>query len=238
MRMLITPPATARDITVNVSDGTDAIKGATVAIGEDYTDTTDDDGQVHFEDVPISETSITVSKTGYATYTGTISSGNINITLTPVRNISFTIDDGADPVEGASVVIGETSKTTGSAGGCSFSDMPDGSHTVTVSKTGYQSVTQSITSDSTHTSFTISLTAVYDVTVTVKDNSTSDAIEGATVVMGEYNGTTDDSGEVTFEDVPTSEYSMAVNAEGYTEDTSTVTVDSTHTSFTVSLELQ
>lgn len=235
MRMLIIPPATARDITVSVSDGTDAIKGATVAIGDDYSDTTDDDGQVHFENVPISETSLTVSKTGYTTYTGTISSGNINVTLAPIRTLSFTINDGEDPIEGASVVIGENSKTTGAAGGCTFPDTPDGSHTVTVSKTGYQSKTESITSDSTHTSFTISLTAVYDVTVTVSDSSTSDAIEGATVVLGEYSGTTDASGEVTFEDVPTAEYSMAVNAEGYTEDTSTVTVDSTHTSFTVSL---
>ena len=57
------------------------------------------------------------------------------------QNISFTINDGTNPIEGASVVIDETTKTTGSAGGCSFNDIAEGSVSVTVSADGYTSKT-------------------------------------------------------------------------------------------------
>ena len=79
---------------------------------------------------------------------------------TPVtRTLSFTINDGTDAIEGATVVIGSTTKTTGSAGGCTFSEMADDTYSVEVSATGYTTKTESITSDETHTSFTISLVA-------------------------------------------------------------------------------
>ncbi len=75
------------------------------------------------------------------------------------QNISFTINDGTNPIEGASVVIDETTKTTGSAGGCSFNDIAEGSVSVTVSADGYTSKTETITVSSENTSFTISLTS-------------------------------------------------------------------------------
>ena len=79
---------------------------------------------------------------------------------TPVtRNISFTINDGTDPIEGASVVIGEITKTTGSAGGCSFNDVADGTVSVEISKEGFVTKTEEITVSEEDTSFTISLTA-------------------------------------------------------------------------------
>lgn len=239
MRMLITPPATARDITVTVSDGTDPISGASVVIGTDYSGTTGDDGKVSFEDVPLTETSITVTKSGFADYTGTISSGTVNITMTAIRNISFTIDDGNDPIEGASVVIGETTKTTGSAGGCTFNDITDGEHLVEISKEGYTTKTETITVSEDSTSFTISLEAIVvtrDISFTINDGT--NAIEGASVVIGETTKTTDSSGECTFDDISEGENSVEVSATGYTTKTETISVDSEHTSFTVSLELQ
>ena len=75
------------------------------------------------------------------------------------RNISFSINDGTDPVEGASVVIGETTKTTGSAGGCSFNEITDGEHNITVTAEGYTEYNDTITVSENSTSFTISLTA-------------------------------------------------------------------------------
>lgn len=73
------------------------------------------------------------------------------------RTLSFTINDGTNAIDGASVTIDSTTKTTGSAGGCTFTDMADGTYSVEVSKEGYTTKTESITSDETHTSFTISL---------------------------------------------------------------------------------
>ena len=94
---------------------------------------------------------------------GSNSNGDSNESQQPqsptTRTLSFTINDGTDAIEGASVKIGSTTKTTGSAGGCTFTNMADDTYSVEVSKEGYTTKTESITSDETHTSFTISLTA-------------------------------------------------------------------------------
>ena len=76
-----------------------------------------------------------------------------------LRDLSFTINDGTDPIKGATVTIGAKTGTTGDAGGCTIKDVEEGSVSVEVSATGYTTKTETITVDSTHTSFTISLTA-------------------------------------------------------------------------------
>lgn len=73
-------------------------------------------------------------------------------------DLSFTIDDGTDPIEGATVTIGEKSGTTGSSGGCTVKGITEGSQSVTVAATGYVTATETITVDADHKSFTISLT--------------------------------------------------------------------------------
>lgn len=80
-------------------------------------------------------------------------------TPTPVYDLSFTINDGKNAIEGATVAIGETTGTTGAAGGCTLKDIEEGTQSVTVTATGYTTKTESINVDETHTSFTISLTA-------------------------------------------------------------------------------
>ena len=80
-------------------------------------------------------------------------------TPTPVYDLSFTVNDGTDPIESATVTIGEVTGTTGAAGGCTLKDIEEGTQTVTVEAEGYTTKTESITVDETHTSFTISLTA-------------------------------------------------------------------------------
>lgn len=74
----------------------------------------------------------------------------------PTRTVSITINDGTDPLQSASVVIGETTKTTGSAGGCSFT-LADGKYEATVTKEGYTTKTEEITVAYDEVSFTISL---------------------------------------------------------------------------------
>lgn len=75
------------------------------------------------------------------------------------RTINFTINDGTDAIKSATVTIDETSKTTGSAGGCSFPNMTDGNYTVIVSADGFETATENITVGEGNTSFTISLSA-------------------------------------------------------------------------------
>lgn len=75
------------------------------------------------------------------------------------RTLTFTINDGTDPIEGATVSIDGKTGTTGSAGGCSINGVLDGTYEVEVSKDGYVTATESITSSSDTSSFTISLVA-------------------------------------------------------------------------------
>ena len=157
------------DITVNVTDGTDAISGASVVLtdsdSEDTTKTTGDDGEAVFDDVAPGTYTLSVSKSGYATATQTLvvnGDTTIDVELVPTRSCSFTIDDGAaEPtgISGAQVVFDgdtENKKTTGGAGGFTVT-LADGEHTAVVTATGYKDKTATITVDSTHTSFTISL---------------------------------------------------------------------------------
>ena len=74
-------------------------------------------------------------------------------------DLSFTVNDGTNAIEGATVAIGSKTGTTGGAGGCTIKDVAEGSVSVEVSATGYTTKTETITVDSEHTSFTISLTA-------------------------------------------------------------------------------
>lgn len=76
------------------------------------------------------------------------------------RDLSITVDDGENAVSGVSVAIGDITGTTGPAGGCTLKGVADGEHTITATKEGYTEYSDTISSDSTHTSFTISLTAV------------------------------------------------------------------------------
>lgn len=79
-------------------------------------------------------------------------------TEAPTHNISITVTDGTDPVQGATVVLGENTKTTGSAGGCTINSVPIGTHTITVTKTGFEDYSGTIAVDADYTSFTIVLT--------------------------------------------------------------------------------
>lgn len=76
------------------------------------------------------------------------------------RDLSITVDDGENAVSGVRVAIGDITGTTGPAGGCTLKGVADGEHTITATKEGYTEYSDTISSDSTHTSFTISLTAV------------------------------------------------------------------------------
>ena len=83
---------------------------------------------------------------------------------TTQRTLSFTVtDDGDEPtaISGAKVTVdNKKTGTTGAQGGCTVSSVGDGDHSVKVTAEGYEDYTGTKTSDSTHTSFTIQLTAV------------------------------------------------------------------------------
>ena len=88
------------------------------------------------------------------------------------RNITFTVNDGTNPIQGASVSIGNITGTTGSQGGCTLQNVTDGENTVIVTADGYLTKTQTIIVSESDTSFTISLDEiVYDFEIyNIEDN--------------------------------------------------------------------
>lgn len=73
-----------------------------------------------------------------------------------------------------------------------------------------------------------------DITVTVSDGT--NPIASANVTAGDVSGTTGDDGEVTLTGVSEKVKQITVTKAGYADKTESVTIDATHTSFTITLE--
>lgn len=153
------------------------------------------------------------------------------------RDITVNVTDGTDPILGATVTIGTVSETTDASGDAEFTEVPEGTYSVTIAKEGYQEKTASITVDETHTSFDVELVAIDTITITVTDSEdTPAAIEGATVTIGTVEKTTNANGECTFPDMPYDDYEATVAATGYTTKTDVeIQFRSNHKSFTIAL---
>lgn len=157
--------------------------------------------------------------------------------IPPVRaDATVTITDGTNVIGGATVTIGTDSKTSGDDGKAIFTGLEYGTYEVTASKTGYAEGTGTLTLDATHSTLTIELDILDTITITVNDGT--NAIEGASVVIGETTKTTNESGECTFPNMTYKDYSATVTATGYTSKTETLQFRSNHKSFTISLEAE
>ena len=111
------------NITVNVTDGNDAVSGATVTLTDEdsqtTSETTDSDGAVTFEDVLNGTYTLSIEKEGYQTETTSVivagEDQTVNAVLIAIDTLTITVDDGESTpsaIEGATVKIGETTKTT------------------------------------------------------------------------------------------------------------------------------
>ena len=84
---------------------------------------------------------------------------------TTQRTLSFSVTDDTtgDAISGAKVTLDhKKTGTTGNAGGCTISSVGDGDHTIVVTKTGYVTLEEEITSASGVTSFDLALEAEAD----------------------------------------------------------------------------
>ena len=80
--------------------------------------------------------------------------------MTPVGTLSVTVTDSADEpsaIEGATVVIGETTKTTDATGKAEFPNLTYEDKSATISATGYTTKTETLAFRSNHKSFTVAL---------------------------------------------------------------------------------
>lgn len=124
------------------------IEGVNVVSGT-YTSATNSVGYYQISDVPTGTYNITASKNGYqsTSKTATVIAGQtiqLNFSLTPLPTTGeitgVVIDDSTgNPIEGANVTTNGYYDTTDSNGNYHISNVPPGTYTVTASKNGYES---------------------------------------------------------------------------------------------------
>jgi Leucine-rich repeat (LRR) protein len=150
--------------------------------------------------------------------------------------VTFNVtDESSNALEAAVITIeGGTSVTTNSSGVATL-DTVNGTYNYTVTKTGYNDASGSITVSNAPISEAVTLTEVtYTVTFNVTDEG-SDAIEGATVsITGEEDQTTNSSGVATF-DLTNGTYDYTVTADGYEDASGNFTVSGADITEDVSL---
>jgi len=231
----------AGDITVTVKDSEtrQPIFGASVT-GAGCGGTTNQNGVVSFEGIEFGTHTFTASADGYYSNTGkaTISrtsySTSITIYLDPIPktgDITVTVLDNStyNPIYGATVSGGGSSKTTNSSGKAYFYDVLYGGYTFTASASGYYSGSgyASISDSYPTDSVTIYLDPIPtsgDITVRVVDSETDKAIYGANVSGANRNGTTNSSGYVYFYDVSFGSYTFTASASGYYSNSKTASI--------------
>lgn len=70
--------------------------------------------------------------------------------VTVTRDISVSVTDGTDPLENVDVILEDAEENqytgkTGSAGGCTIKDVPEGTYNVVASATGYTDYEDTLT---------------------------------------------------------------------------------------------
>ncbi len=155
------------------------------------------------------------------------------ITKDPTYTLTFTVNDGTSPIEGAEIDInGETLTTNGSGTASVF--LANGDFDYTVTYTGYDDYTGTVTIDNANEDVTVQMTAtLYTLTFTVNDGT--NPIEGAEIDINGETLTTNGSGTASI-DLENGDYDYIVTDSGYYDYTGTVTIDNANEDVTVTMD--
>jgi len=213
--------------TFTVTDGTDPLEGATISITGQSDITTDASG-IATIDLPNGSYDYTASLAGYDDFNGTFSISDAAeavevVMIETTYTATFTVTDGANPLEGATVSItGETDLTTNTSGVATI-DLTNGTYDYTVTLAGYDDNSGSFTVADGPESIDVSMVeTTYTATFTVTDGT--DPLEGATIsITGETDLTTNTSGQATIE-LPNGTYDYTVTFAGYDDNTGSFTI--------------
>lgn len=142
--------------------------------------------------------------------------------------ITGTVTDAStnNPISSAAVTVGSLGATTSSQGSYSFSNVPSGTNTVTVTATGYASQSKQVQVSS-GVSATLNFQmqpAATTVSGTVTDATTNTTIAGATVTLGSQSTTTSSAGSYSFSNVQAGTYTVSSVASGYNSSSEQVQV--------------
>gem|GEM_PF-2921994 len=189
-------------------------------------------GQVTFTNIYPATIPYSVSCEGFHDTTGTISVVDMNLTQeVRMRIITydaiFVVKDlGGNPLVDATVVLNYDSLTTDSTGTAIFRNyIPENNIPYKVSKSGYYDTTGIISIiDTNVTENVVLILKTYSVTFEVKDEL-GNSLENAVVSLENFiSQTTNNLGNVVFENVAPNSYDYVVEKEGYTSDSGNISV--------------
>jgi C1A family cysteine protease len=143
------------------------------------------------------------------------------------NKVTFNVDDGTNPLDGATVSMeGHSDKTTDGSGVAEYTGVSNGSYAYTVSLSGYEQASGSVSVSDADVVENVSLTAAtstYTVTFNVDDGS--DPVSGATVSMNGYGDkTTDGSGVAEFTEVSNGDYNYSITHTDFEDENGSLTV--------------
>jgi uncharacterized membrane protein len=204
------------------------VEGASVTL--DATSTTTDANGKYSLTVSAGTYTLTVSKSGYQTWSQTIdmSEGgtytqDVTITKTPQSVITGTVKNSAgSPIEAALVSVNSYSATTDVEGKFVLT-LPPNVYTVTVTKSGYRTVSQTVDA-STAGTYTLDFTlteAQSIITGVISDIETGEPIADAEIAVNSYSTTSGSDGSFSVTVAPAA-YTVTVSKEGYQDWSQTV----------------
>lgn len=233
------------DLRWEVTDGSDPISDAKIFYSENGSPlkelNTNSEG---IATVSISENTdldYYIVKNGFANKSG-------NFTATEDDTLSFTLSSGdaswpaefkitdasADTaMKNAEIEINSEVKTTNTSGQALFM-LNQGSYDYTVKYSGYRNETGSIDVSSSMINKDISMNPLFNVTFSVTDSESSEAVENATISIADSSLTTDAQGEASVQLINES-YSYLVVADGYENATGSITAIAGDTTIQVSM---
>lgn len=227
-------------VTVKDAVTQNSISGANVVVGGKSI-STGVSGTATFSSLAENSYAITVTKTGYQTTPGTAtiygSDSSAEIQMVPnTYNIILTITDSSQtPISGASVTIGGNQpQMTDAQGKTTFTSMPSSTYSISITKQGYNAITDSVTVSSIDVTKTIYMTSTpvvpstFTLTVYTHSNASvtiSNVYAAATpptpIQTTLPSGLT---GVAIFTNLPSGTYTLTIKKDGYTTKTERVTI--------------
>jgi len=148
------------------------------------------------------------------------------VVAVPAGMIAGRIKDAStgNPIEGVVVTCSTYANTTRADGSYRLANVLAGNYTVTASKNGYQTSSQTsirvVAGQTTNLNFTLTALTTGRITGKVTDASTGNPIEGAQVTVGGSSVSTNATGDYIIE-VPVGNYTLTASANGYASSSET-----------------
>jgi len=218
----------AFSVQFTITDGTNPVANASIRLVSgwpvfDQTFVTDAQGVLLTDKLFPKWTSLefTVSAAGFADSTGAANIQSTDLVVDPIAlkrayEITFTVNDGTNPVSDAAVTINNVLVTTNAGGNAVFTKMINGDYSYVVSKPGYVDMAGTVTVTDANSDKTGSLAIGYNRTFTILNGPTGTVgLANDTITINGISKITDATGTVVFGVAPNAAISFVNKKAGF-----------------------